>query len=323
MKMQVKNISHWFRPAIAATALFISVIAPIGMAQADIVTSSGARAAEWLASKQQADGGFSNGFVKGSNVGATADTVISLAAAKLSVKDLKSSAGVTVLDYLAAKAAKGSLTIGEYAKVALAVKAAGLNPNQFGGTNLIAKVQAGYDEKTGIIGDSLFVHSTALLALASANAAIPTKAITTLEGFQTSEGGWAFSGKGEPDIDTTAQAVMALIAAGRPANSGPAGHGLGYLHGLQNADGGFPYQSPSQYGTDSNSNSTGIVAQAIVASGDEPESWAQPNGNPLSAIIWQQQSSGAFAYQSAYPDDNILATIGAIQALYRYVPAGK
>ncbi|HEY3288847.1 MAG TPA: prenyltransferase/squalene oxidase repeat-containing protein [Anaerolineae bacterium] len=323
MKWHVKQISQWFRPAIAATAMFISVIAPVSVAQADIVTSSGERAAKWLASQQQADGGFSNGFVKGSNTGATADAVVSLTAAKMPIKAVKTSTGVTPLDFLSAKVAEGTLTTGEYAKVALAVKAVGLNPAQFGGTDLIAKVLAGYDDKTGVIGDSVFVHSTALLALASANAVIPTKAITTLESLQTPEGGWSFAGKGAPDVDTTAQAVMALIAAGRPANSGPAGRGLGYLHGLQNTDGGFPYQSPSQYGTDSNSNSSGIVAQAIVASGDEPESWAQSNGNPLSVIIWQQQASGAFAYQSSYPSDNIMATIGAIQALYRFVPASK
>ena len=46
-------------------------------------------------------------------------------------------------------------------------------------------------------------------------------------------------------------------------------------------------------------------------------------GNPLSVIILQQQPSGAFAYQGNSPGDNIMATIGAIQALYRYVHAGR
>jgi cytochrome c peroxidase len=286
--------------------------------QADIVTNSGARAAKWLASQQQADGGFTNGFSKVSNLSASADVVVTLAVAKAPVSS-------ATTDYLAAKVAGGKLATGEYAKVALAVKAVGLDPYKFGGKDLIAQIQAGYDAQTGVIGDSVFVHSTALLALATAKASIPAKAITALEGFQSAEGGWAFSGKGAPDVDTTAQAVLALIAVGRPPQTGTAGRGLGYLHGLQNKDGGFPYQSPSYalLGSDSNTNSSGLVAQAIVASGDQPESWAQPMGNPLSVIILQQQPSGAFAYQGSSPGDNIMATIGAIQALYRYVPAGR
>jgi hypothetical protein len=40
-------------------------------------------------------------------------------------------------------------------------------------------------------------------------------------------------------------------------------------------------------------------------------------------IIVQQQPSGAFAYQGSFPSDNTMATIGAIQALYRFVPASK
>ena len=316
MKLQSKLISRSIRPVIAALVILCSIAAsgePLAIAQANIVTDSGARAAKWLAAQQQADGGFTNGYSKTSDPSTTADVVVTLAVAKSPIPSATTA-------YLAAKVAGGKLTTGEYAKVALAVKTAGLDPAKFGGMDLIAQIEAGYDTKTGVIGDGIFVHSTALLALAAAKSPIPAKAITALTGFQSAEGGWAFMGKGAPDVDTTAQAVLALIAVGLPANTGPAGRGLGYLHGLQNADGGFPYQSPSQYGTDSNTNSSGLVAQAIVASGDQPESWAQPMGNPLSVIILQQQPSGAFAYQGSFPGDNIMATIGAVQALYRYVP---
>ncbi len=319
MKLQL-SMSSKLRTAIAAATIFCAVIAPVATVQADVVTDSGARAAKWLIAQQLPDGGFSNGFAKGSNLSTSADAVVSLAAAGIKIEQVKSSAGASALSYLETSVTTGKLTTGEFAKVALAVNAAGLDPRQFGGKDLIAQILAGYDAKTGVIGDNVFVHSTAMLALSSAKASIPANAITTLVSLQSAEGGWAFTGKGIPDVDTTAQAVMALIAAGLPANSGAAGRGLGYLHGLQNADGGFPYQSPSDYGTETNTNSSGIVAQAIVASGDQPESWARSGGNPLSAVVWQQQVSGAFAYQGSFPGDNALATVGAIQALYRFVP---
>jgi hypothetical protein len=311
------------RPAVAAVAAVCAAFAPLASVQADIVGDAGARAVAWLATKQEADGGFSSGLAKGSDIGATSDAVIALAAAKQPIGSVKSKSGKTPLNYLETQVRSKSLNAGQYAKIALAVKAAGLDPYKFGGKDLTALIKAGYNEKTGVIGSNVFIHSSALLALASAGAVIPEKAVTTLEALQAPSGGWAFMGSGDPDVDTTALSVQALIAAGRHANNGAAGRGLGYLHSLQNADGGFPYQSPSAFGTDTNANSTALVAQAIIASGDQPESWAANHGNPLGALVILQQPSGSIAYQSAFASDNILATIGAIQALYRVTSTGK
>jgi hypothetical protein len=319
----MKILTQGMRPALAAVALICSVMAPVATAQADAVSDAGERAVAWLATKQEADGGFSTGFSKGSDIGATADAVIAFTAADKPLNTVRTRAGRTPLGYLETQVRTKSLSAGQYAKIALAVQAAGLDPMKFGSKDLLTLITAGYDDTTGVIGDNVFIHSTALLALATAGAALPEKAISTLESFQSPAGGWAFMGSGDPDVDTTALAVQALIAAGRPASSGAAGRGLGYLHSLQNTDGGFPYQSPSQFGTDTNANSTGLVAQAIIASGDQPESWAAAQGNPLGAVIGLQQPSGAIAYQSAFASDNVLATIGAVQALYRVTSAGK
>jgi prenyltransferase beta subunit len=325
ISMSVFNytFSKLVRKAIIAAVVIGAVVTPAGIAQADVVTDSGARAVTWLVSTQEADGGFSNGFVKGSDLSATADAVIALSASSKIIKDIKSKSGLSPLDYLQAQVTGKSLKTGQYAKIALAVNAAGLNPAKFGGKDLVRLILAGYDAKTGVIGDNVFAHSQAILALAVTKTAIPEKAIATLESLQSTTGGWAFMGAGDADVDTTALAVQALIAAGRAANSGPAGKGIGYLHGLQNSDGGFPYQSPSAYGTDSNANSSGLVAQAMIAAGMQPEAWAQTSGNPLSSIIVLQQSSGAFSYQASFPGDNAIATIGAIQALYRVTSSGK
>ncbi|HQZ99128.1 MAG TPA: hypothetical protein PLJ62_02930 [Thermoflexales bacterium] len=296
---------------LTAFAVLAMAAAPANAAS-DIVTNSAGRAATWLITKQSADGGFSNGFAKGSDVSATADAVFALAGDASAKKNVASA-----LNFLAAQVPSGKLKTGQYVKIALAAKAAGANPRAFGGKDLLAEISKATNPKTGVIGDGVFTHALAVLALARGGASVPAQALTALEALQTPAGGWAFTGAGAPDVDTTALAVQALIAAGRPSNSGAAGRGLGYLRGLQNTDGGFPYQSPSAYGTDSNANSTALVAQAIIAAGDQPESWAAAQGNPLSALVNLQQKSGAIAFQSAFADDNILATVGAIAALNR------
>jgi prenyltransferase beta subunit len=321
----MNRFTRALRASLAAAAMLSTLAAAPAAVLADAPSASGtaARAVAWLAAKQEADGGFSNGFSKGSDVGATADAVLAFSAAGKSLTAVRSRLGRTPLDFLSAQVAGKKLSAGLYAKIALAVKAAGQNPARFGGKDLTALILAGYNEKTGVIGDNVYSHALAMLTLARAGAAVPAKAGSALESFQGANGGWAFMGAGAPDVDTTAVAVQALIAIGRPTSTGPVGRGLGYLRSVQNADGGFPYQTPSDFGTDTNANSTALAAQAIIASGDQPESWAAAAGNPLSALVSLQQASGALAYQAIMPGDNLVATVGAIPALLRRTLGAK
>ncbi len=292
--------------------------APAPARATDPIASAALSAAAWLTGQQQADGGFSTGFSPASDPGATADAVAALAAAGRAPASIRSAAGASALDYLAASASGGTLKTGQVAKVVVAVVASGLDPRRFGGRDLIADLRAGEDARSGVIGGSVFVHALAMIAMARAKEPLPIRATATLLSYQASSGGWSFSGKGSPDVDSTALAAIALMANGFSGTSGPAGRALGYLNSLQNLDGGFPYQSPSDYGTDSNTNSTALVALAHIASGDQPESWFRPRGyNALGHLVLAQQSNGAFPYQSAYPDQSILATSGAIPALVR------
>ncbi len=321
----MNRFTRALRASLAAAAVLSAVAATPAAVLADTPSASNtaARATAWLAARQETDGGFSNGFSKGSDVGATADAVLAFSAAGKSLTTIRSRQGKTPLDFLAGQVAAKKLSAGLYAKIALAVQAAGQNPARFGGKNLTALIQAGYNDKSGVIGDTVYAHSLAVLALAKAGAAVPAKAVSALESFQGANGGWAFMGAGDPDVDTTAVAVQALIAIGRPTSTGAVGRGLGYLRSVQNADGGYPYQTPSEYGTDTNANSTALAAQAIIASGDQPESWAAAQGNPLSALVALQQPTGALAYQAAMPGDNLVATVGSIPALFRKTLGGQ
>ena len=308
--MKLKLSTH----ALAVTLVICALIAPVAPSFArGPVEDTASKAAAWLPGKIEADGGFGTGFSKGSDIGATADVMMALAASGKSATDVKSKAGKSPLDFFAQQLRlRKAISAGQYAKMALAVKAAGLNPRAFNGSDLVAAVNKAYDATTGVIGDSVFVHCLGILALARNGASVPAQAVTKLESLQTKAGGWAFAGDDAADVDTTALCAQALIATGHDVSKA-----IGYLHSIQNADGGFPYQSPSKFGTETNANSTALVSQLIIAAGDQPESWAAAKGNPLSALIKLQQPSGAIAYQASMPDENALATAGAIPALNR------
>ncbi len=309
------------RRTLALAALVLSTtLGPVPVyagISSDAATDAGNKAANWLISAQERDGGFGNGYAPGSDLGATAEATFALAKASKVVTATRSAAGRTPLDFLASQMSRRKLTTGQAARIALAVTAAGQNPQRFGFRNLTRMILAGYNEQSGVIGENVFAHGLSLIALANAGVKAPTKAITTLESLQDKSGGWSFMGSGAPDVDTTALAIQALIASGRSPEDAVIERALGYLKGLQNEDGGFPYQNPSDYGTETNANSTALVVQALIAADITPEAWAAAKGNPLSALITLQQSSGSIAYQGSMPGDNALATIGAIPALFR------
>lgn len=319
------NAIKHIRAATLAAAILISStgITTPASAQTSVLNDAGNKAIAWLLTKQEADGGFGTGFSPGSDIGATADAIMALAAAGKDAATVKNAAGRSPIDYVAQQLRlRKAIPAGQYAKLALALEAAGLDARNFNRTDLTKPILAAYDGKTGVIGDSVYVHALAMLALARSGVTVPAMAVEKLLALQAPNGGWAFAGGEDADVDTTALAVQALLASGQTANVGAVSKALGYLRSLQNTEGGFPYQVPSQFGTESNANSTALVAQAMIAAGIQPESWAAAKGNPLSALIQLQQASGALSYQRSLGDENVLATAGAVPALFR-TPVGQ
>ena len=140
-----------------------------------------------------------------------------------------------------------------------------------------------------------------------------------LMAFQTDDGAWNFMGdtaEQSGDTNTTALVVQALAATGHADEAEPA---LEYLRGIQNEDGGWPYQNPSDFGTDTDANSTALVLEAIKALGQTAEDWQVGDADPLSALLGLQNDSGSFSFQAAFPGDNALATIQAIPAIARRI----
>jgi hypothetical protein len=277
-------------------------------------------ALEYLKSQQNADGGFGSGFGPDSAVGSTADAVLAILSAggDLSTFD---QGGNTPLTYLAANAPSTD-TGGDLAKLILALIAAGQNPRVFGGVDSVAMLEGmiGADGRIGGENDIFVGHTLAILALNSAQRPIPAAAVDYIKAAQQEEGAWAWDGSAETaaDTNTTAFALQALIAAGETASSEAVSRAIAYYQDIHNDDGGWPYQNPSDFGTATDANSTAVVIQAIIAVGQDPASadWASAEGyTPITALEAFQNESGAFAWQAAVPDDNLLATVQALPAL--------
>jgi hypothetical protein len=280
--------------------------------------ADGPAAVTWLKSQQNADGGFGS---PESTPGATADVLLAVAATGDNAVNW-SVDGNTPYSYLEANA-PSIAGIGDIAKVTLALIASGKNPRTLGPVDLIARIEGAQGED-GQYGDSGMINDQALatIALSSAERPVPASATSYLLDKQIADGTWSWNGdtsESSGDNNTAAMAVVALRAAGLPADHPQIVKTLEHFQEQQNADGGFPYISPSPYGTDSDSNSTAVVIWAIKAAGQDPagDDWkyeGQDGLSPVDKIQAFQNDSGAYRWQDAMPDDNFLSTVQAMIA---------
>lgn len=267
------------------------------------------RALAWLLTNQQQDGGFTSGFSAGSDLGATTEVVLAFAAAGERIED------PSPLAYLEAQVRAGAVTdAASLSRAVMLARALGADPHAIGGKDLVKALLATQDKTTGRFGESLYAHAYALLALHNAGEPLPETAVTLLLEEQQDDGSWAMLGGEEAaDTNTTSLAAQALVAAGETAAAQKA---LAYFEAVQNEDGGFPWQKPSPYGTDTDANSTALVLQALVALGEAPAAWAPQGASPVDALLalWDAESGG-YNWQLAMPGANVLATAQAVQAL--------
>jgi hypothetical protein len=270
----------------------------------------------WLRGFQQADGGFTNGYADGSDLGATTEVVLAAAAAGQDCSTWLSPVGNSPLDYLVTQVKQGAVKdAAGLSRTVLAAVATGQDPRNFGGKNLVQALLVAQDKDTNRFGDSLYAHAYAMLALHNAGEPVPQSAIDLLKTQIADDGAWSLFGGPTPglaDTNTTALAIQALVAVGE-RDAAYSAHA--YLQRMQNADGGFPYQKPSSWGTDTDANSTAVVVQALYALGEPMGNWAASGTDPVGALLalWDA-SSGGYYWQAAVPFANIMASAQAVQA---------
>lgn len=278
--------------------------------------SRGQQAAEkaltWLRTQLQEDGSFNIGF--GHPAGVTCDAVLAIVASGGVPATWRTTAGKpSLVDYLAANGNEYAIDAATTGKLIVTVVAAGLDPQNFGGVDYLARLQS-FASSKGVYDPGAVGQAWAILALKAVGQEVPAEALTTLKSYQLENGAWA-SAFG-PDNDTVSYVVQALIAGGEPKNSPAIQKALAFFKEQQNDDGGFPAIKPSEWGTDTNANSTAAVIMALYAVGEKPEDakWSKTGGNPLTALLALQMEDGKIEFQPGVGSP-VMATVQAIPAL--------
>ena len=158
---------------------------------------------------------------------------------------------------------------------------------------------------------------------------MPEAAIAYAKEAQSDNGGWGFEPNTDfPDADSTALMLQALAAVEVPRNNASIQAAFGYLHSIQNGDGGFP-----GYDGTTSASTTGIVLQALAAYNENPDGldWttvitegsasALTLNTPIDRLLTLQTTDGGFAGFSG-PNDpysTYQALIGVLGVAYPVV----
>jgi hypothetical protein len=291
------------RLVVASAILATLLIAPLSLRAAAPTPSTvptdsdrATAALAYLLAAQRGDGSID------ASLGETADFVIGAAAAGYDPATLHGCAGgAGALSFLATASDAAGGDAAKTGKTVLAVVAAGGDPTNFAGRDLLARLAALYHDLTGAFGDgSTFSQAFAIMAVVASGGSVPAGASAELAALQDSDGSWSYGASpvpaGDGDTNSTAIALMALDAAG--VHSADAA-GLAYLASQQLGDGGFPYQNSSALGPPlSDPDSDAIVLQALVAAGQDPVAprWSKGPNDVLTQLRVSQGSVGGFAY---------------------------
>lgn len=220
-----------------------------------------------------------------------------------------------------------------YSALILTLLAAGVNPQDYQGQNLVQKLRAAqlpggkfadYIDGKGM-GDAdeqvlLNAHLWAVLALHSAGSGPPDprKAVQWLIDQQHPDGSFNWNLKdNKPDVDSTGMALMALGVLGEKADSPAVQRAAAYLRSVQDGDGGF-----ASWGA-ANMESCSMTITGLIAVGINPAGadWTKTGGNPVTAMLAYQLPDGSFEHVRGAGSDE-MATGQAIIALTN-ISSGK
>jgi energy-coupling factor transport system substrate-specific component len=269
--------------ALLLVALVLGALAP-PRAEASPVS----RAADWLVSVQNSDGGF--GASPGNDSGAetTCWAMLGLEAAGRNPLDV-ARAGHTPVDFLRGNVDKLS-SPGDFARTILALEGAGVDPRKFGGQNLVSKLLA-KRRKDGSFEDWPNSTAYAVIALRTAEATGGLdRSLEWLRQAQNDDGGWGDTPNSASNADSTG-AVLQALASGSKASK----KGLQYLEKAQRKGGGFPLAGNGAV----NTQSTAWAIQGIVAAGRNPDLYRRGGVSAPEYLSSHQESDGQYRYSGA------------------------
>ncbi|WDZ82734.1 prenyltransferase/squalene oxidase repeat-containing protein [Micromonospora cathayae] len=330
-------LSRRLATGLATATATVLVAVPLTVAAAPVPPDAAARdAASWLAG-EFTDGSLPGPF-GGPDWGLTIDGIVALSATGVDAPTRQAATAQVAAHVRAYNSyddwgIPGFTDGGATAKLLYAASAAGADPTDFGGydlraetLSLIAGAGAGHQRgrvtsrttaDSGPDASNTFDQSFAVLGLARSGD-VPQDTVDFLIRQQCAAGGFRLypdTGQGpspscdeQPDavldVDSTAMAVQALLAAAGDGADGAANaarRGADWLVARQRADGSFGGSGPT---TGANANSTGLAGQALTAAGRHPEAdraaqalagWQLTGANGGAAAA----EAGAVAYDTA------------------------
>jgi len=305
-----------WRPAGAApVAVALALVAAAALVPARAQAArdpTAARATSYLLRAQNADGGFGAARGESSTQMYSAWVALGLAAAGRDPSAV-AHAGHSVTDYIVATG-RDVTSIGDIERTVLALRAGG-RPARLSGRDLVGEVLRRQSAR-GDFGGQVNYTAFAILALRaagrSAHDAALRRARRWLEREPDADGGFNFLARGgASDIDDTAGAVEALVAAGGRGVKAVRS-ALGFLAHRQNPDGGFPLQP----GGSSNAQSTAWAIQALIAGGRDPARVHRRGGrSPLGFLRSLSAPDGSIRYSRTSAQTPVWVTGQALTAL--------
>jgi energy-coupling factor transport system substrate-specific component len=271
------------------------------------------REVAFLASAQNADGGFGGARGQASTELYSAWAAIGLAAAGRNPARFIHR-GRSVLDALRGQAAtlQGP---GDAERTILALHACGAPAGSLGRRNLAAELLRARSGD-GSFGHLVNITTFAVFALRALgrSAGDPTvrAAGRWLARQQNGDGGFGFAARGgSSDVDDTAAALQGLIDAGLGSGPGPS-RAAAFLLGAQNPDGGYPQQR----GGESNAQSTAWAIQGLIAAGRNVGRVRRKGGrSPLEYLQSLIAPDGSVRYSRTSAQTPVWVTAQALTAL--------
>jgi len=272
------------------------------------------KALTWLMERRRPDGGW--GTPDASSASDTAVVIWALAAAGEDVMRFQAADGATPLDALAAHADQETATAIGTARLLLAVAAAGGDPHDFAGLDLVEKLESFRSPggRYGIVGDGIKAQAWALLALKAADQPIPDAAVSWLRAQQNGDGGWSQPPSRLSTTENTSWALQALAAAGVAVDDPAMVRGLTFLRTQQTGDAGFR----SSAGAPSEETlATGLALLGVTAAGGSllDVTWQRSGQSPLEALLQLQRPDGGFVPHPGESEASISATAYGVLGL--------
>jgi LPXTG-motif cell wall-anchored protein len=313
-------VSSNLRAGIVLTAAASLALSTLGVAHAEPVTTDdpAAAAAGWLATQLSDGERIVNTDFGFDDAGLTADVVFALASAGVASGSIGSATdwlATQVGGYTGTESAEDGFTgvyAGATAKLILVANTTGRDPRAFGGTDLVAQLEAREQADGRFTDDSSFgdfsnviTQSLAILALERTSGTDASDVAVALLAAQACDDG-GFPQDLQPatctaSIDATGFAIQALAAAGETAAVDAA---AAWLVSVQAGDGGF-----------GNANSTGLAAVALALGGqDAAVEAARANLIGLQADCTDERA-GAILFDASDGGDPVRASAQAVPGI--------